>query len=129
MSYWPLTRPAAAKWTDCWLDRHRMRPSGGEDGAAGDVEGLLADLADAAPDHVVDVAGVGQARALGERVKHMGRQVDRVNSGQGTVPLAHWRPNRRHDHRVTHRAALLIVEFSLLPTTSVTLCPCRGRPG
>ncbi len=21
-SYWPLTRPAAAKWTDCWLDPH-----------------------------------------------------------------------------------------------------------
>ena len=21
-SYWPLTRPAAAKWTDCWLEPH-----------------------------------------------------------------------------------------------------------
>ena len=87
-SYWPLTRPAAAKCTDCWLEPHcrstvtpgtRLRPAGGEHGVAGDVEGLLADLADAAPDHVVDLGRVGQACALGERVEHVRRQVHRVD--------------------------------------------------
>jgi hypothetical protein len=86
---------------------HGLRPAGGEDGAAGDVEGLLADLAHAAPDHIVDLARVGQAGPLGQRVQHMGRQVNRVHPGQGAVPLAHRRPNGRHDHRVAHRALLL----------------------
>ena len=78
-SYWPLTRPAAAKWTDCWLDPHcRSTVTPGTDsghpadehGVAGDVEGLLADLADAAPDDVVHDLRVHPG-ALGERVEHV----------------------------------------------------------
>ncbi len=137
-SYWPLTRPAAAKWTDCWLEPHwRSTVTPGTDcgqpaaehGAAGDVERLLADLADAAPDHVVDLGRVGQPGALRERVEHVRRQVHRVNPGQRAVPLSYRRPNRRHDHRVAHGAALLNVEFSLLPTTSGRVCPFLGQLG
>jgi hypothetical protein len=50
--------------------RYRLRPAGREHGIAGDVEGLLADLADAAPDDVVDDLRV-HPRPLGQGVEHM----------------------------------------------------------
>ena len=65
---------------------HRLRPARGEHGVAGDVDGLLADLRDAPPDHVVDEGGV-EAGALGQRPQHVRRQVDRVDAGQRPLRL------------------------------------------
>src|SRR5580704_15067268 len=48
---------------------HRQRPAGREHGVAGDVEGLLADLADAAPNDVVHHLRVHPG-PLGEGVEH-----------------------------------------------------------
>ena len=45
---------------------HRLGPAGGEHGVAADVEALVADLHDAAHDHVLDQGGV-EVVALGER--------------------------------------------------------------
>ena len=56
-----------ARLVACWLDPHWVstvvaavgqRQAGGEPGGAGDVEGLLADLADAAADDLADLGRV-----------------------------------------------------------------------
>lgn len=72
------------------VDRDRrdvFGPAGGEHGEPADVAGLVADLGDTAPDHVVDRAGV-DAGALDERLQHLGRQIRRVDRGEGAVALA-----------------------------------------
>src|SRR4051794_26782125 len=94
-SYCPETTPAAAKWTDCWrtalaVDRRardRLRPAGRQDRSAGDVEGLLADLHDAAPDDVVDQCRVDTG-PLDDRLQDQGRQVSGVDAREAAVALA-----------------------------------------
>jgi hypothetical protein len=55
--------------------------------AARDVEGLLADLGDAAERHVLDPLG-GHARALEGGVQDVRCEVDRVDPRQAPLPLA-----------------------------------------
>ncbi len=66
---------------------HRIGEAGGEQRGARDVEGLLADLGDAAADHVVDLRGV-DAVALDERTQDVGEEFDGVGAGQGATRLA-----------------------------------------
>ena len=66
---------------------HGLRPARGEHGVAPDVGALRADLHDATHDHVVDDAGV-DARALGQRLERLGREVDGMPTRETTVALA-----------------------------------------
>ena len=81
--------------------RHGLGPAGGEDRIAADVERLLADLHDAAPDNVVDDRRI-DARALGQRAQHMRRQIHRVGVLVGAVAATDGGPNRIDDDGVTH---------------------------
>ncbi len=64
--------------------RGRQRQAGGEPRGAGDVEGLLADLADAAADDLADLGRV-DARALDDRPLHGAEQLGRVHGGQAAA--------------------------------------------
>ena len=74
--------------------RDRLGEAGGEHGVAADVEALVADLHDAAHDHVVDQRGV-EVVALDERLEHLGGEVGRVPARQLPVALARRRCGRR----------------------------------
>ena len=85
-SYAPAITPCAAKCSACCDDPHwRSTVVPGTDsgkpaassGVAADVERLLADLHDAAHDHVVDERGI-EVVALDERRSTCGGEVDRV---------------------------------------------------
>ena len=67
--------------------RDALRPAGGQQRGAADVERLLAGLHDAAPDHVVDDAGV-DAGALGKPVEDLRRKFGRVHTRKPAVALA-----------------------------------------
>ena len=66
---------------------HRLGEAGGERGVARDVDALLADLRDAAPQDVVDERGVDPGTG-DEGVEHGGRQVAGVHSRQRLARLA-----------------------------------------
>jgi hypothetical protein len=87
-----------------------QRPARGDHRGAGDVEGLLADLAHAAPDDVVDLRGVN-AGLLRQGLQHVGRQVHRVDARQraSRLSLADRRPDCPYDNRVTCHGFLLDV--------------------
>jgi hypothetical protein len=57
---------------------YRFGPARGRHGGAGDLERLLADLADAAPGHVVDYGRI-DPRPDGERLQDVGGQIGRVD--------------------------------------------------
>jgi hypothetical protein len=67
--------------------RDRLGEPGGEDGVAADVQALVADLADAAHDHVVDQGGV-EPVALHELLQHLTGEVGGVPAGELAVALA-----------------------------------------
>ena len=81
--------------------RHRLGPAGREHRAASDVEGLLADLGDAAHDDVVDQRGV-EVVATGDRLQGLGGEVDGVPVLEFSVALAPGRAHRVHDHCCWH---------------------------
>ena len=62
----------------------RERQPGGEPGGAGDVERLLADLADAAADDLADLGRV-DARALDDRLVDRAEEVGGVDGGEAAV--------------------------------------------
>ncbi len=66
---------------------NRLRPAGGQQRGARDVEGLLTGLHDASPDHVVDDLRV-DAGLLDESVEHLSGQVGGVDAGQPAVAFA-----------------------------------------
>ncbi|MCY1208633.1 hypothetical protein D9M72_202660 [compost metagenome] len=66
---------------------HRLGQARGQHRVARHVGGLLAGLADAAHDDVLDQGGVGVG-ALHERVEHLCGQVGRVPSGEAAVAAA-----------------------------------------
>ena len=82
-SWTPAPTSAAPKLTACWAEPHWRstvvagvsigRP-GLQPGVAADVEGLLADLLDAAGDHVLDVAR-RDAGALDHRLERLAQQI------------------------------------------------------
>ena len=74
--------------------RDRLGEAGAEHGVAPDVDGLGADLHDAAHDHVVDQGGV-EVVALDQRLERLGGQVGRVPARQLPVALAARRCGRR----------------------------------
>ncbi len=80
---------------------NRLRPSGREHRAAPDVPGLLTDLGDAAPDHVVHIGWI-ESGAVGERSEHVGGQIDRVDAGQPALPPADRGSHRPDDDRIPH---------------------------
>ena len=67
--------------------RHRLGEAGGEHRVAADVRGLLADLHDAAHDHVLDQLGI-ELVALDERLQRLGGEIDGVPVAQLAVALA-----------------------------------------
>ena len=67
--------------------RDGLRPARRQRRGARDVEGLLAGLRHATPDHVVDQRGV-DARFLDESVEHLRGQVGGVDAGQAAIPFA-----------------------------------------
>ena len=82
-----------ARLVACWLDPHwvstvvaarRQRQAGGEPGGAGDVEALLADLADAAADDLADLGRV-DAGAVDDRPLDDAEQLGRVHAGQAAA--------------------------------------------
>ena len=86
MSYAPAITPCAAKCAACCDEPHwrsTVVPTvvsgkpGGERRVAADVDALLADLHDAAHDHVLDQRGV-DAVAVDERLEHVRGEVDGV---------------------------------------------------
>ena len=64
-----------------------LRPAGGQQRGAPDVERLLAGLHDASPNHVVDDLGI-DAGLLNESVENLRGQVGGVHAGQPTIALA-----------------------------------------
>ena len=86
-SYAPAITPCAAKCAACCDEPHwrstvvptvDLGEPGGERGVAADVDALLADLHDAAHDHVLDEGGV-EVVALDERSQRVGGEVDGVD--------------------------------------------------
>ena len=66
---------------------HTLGPARRQQRGAADVEGLLAGLHDAAPDDVVDDAGV-DAGPLGKAVEHLRGQFGGVYARKSAVALA-----------------------------------------
>ena len=98
-SYAPAWTPCAAKWIACWDEPHWRSTDvpgtstgkpGGEPAVACDVDALLADLADATGDDVVDLKRV-DAAALDDRLQRVGEKVDGVDLGQCSAGLAAYR--------------------------------------
>src|SRR5690606_12358510 len=67
--------------------RHVLGKPGGEECAAGDVVALLADLADAAADDVVDEGRI-EVVAADNGVEHPREEVDRMRAAQHPARLA-----------------------------------------
>ena len=80
---------------------HRVGEPGRERGVAADVERLVADLHDAAHDHVVDERRI-EIVAFDERAQRVRGQVDRMPAREHAVAPAERRPDRVDDHRVSH---------------------------
>src|SRR5580704_19609152 len=85
---------------------HALRQAGRQPGVPGDVEGLRADLGDAAHDHVVDRGGVHPG-AVHQRPQGVRPEVDRVDPGQGPVPPADRGANRPGYERFRHHGLRL----------------------
>jgi len=79
----------------------RLRPTCGKDRRARDVEGLLADLHHAAPDHVIDQHRV-DAGALGEGLQDVRRDVGGVDARQASAPLAQRGSDSFDDDGIAH---------------------------
>jgi hypothetical protein len=79
--------------------------AGAQPCGAGDVERLLADLADAAAHHLVDRGGV-DAGALDDGLLHVGEHLGRVQGGQAAVALADGRADGVDDDDVAHGRSL-----------------------
>ena len=80
---------------------HALRQAGRQPGVPGDVEGLRADLRNAPHDHVVDRGGVDPG-PVHQPAQGMGTEVDRVDPGQGSVPLADRGAHRTGYERFRH---------------------------
>ena len=81
--------------------RHALRQLRSEDGVARDVAGLLADLADAAHDHVVDQRRVG-VRALHQCIENLAGEIGRMPVGQPAGFAARGRAHGRDDVGSAH---------------------------
>ena len=148
-SAWPLITVAAAKAHGLLggaalpVDRrarHRLRPAGGEHRVAADVERLLADLADAAPEHVVDHGRV-EPGALDQGVEHGGGEVDGWTPDNPPPRLPDRRPDGGTDDGIPHGALLLVGDSwrrrpgrmlgggSDEPRAAGKLGGCSGHPG
>ena len=112
MSLAPAMTAWAAKWAACWEEPHwrsiggaddRLGEAGGQGGVAAHVEALLADLHDAAHDHVLDEGGI-EVGAGDERPEGLGGEVNRVPVLQLAVPAAHGRPDGVDDDGGRHVA-------------------------
>ena len=84
--------------------RHRLGQPGRDPPVAGEVRALLAHLAHAPADDVVDALGV-HARPLDQRGQGEAQEVRRVPVGQRAAALAERRPHDVDDDRLSHGAA------------------------
>jgi hypothetical protein len=80
---------------------HALGQSGRQPGIPGDVEGLRADLRDAPHDHVIDCGRIDSG-AVDQRAQGVRPEIDRVDSGQGSVPPADRGAHRADDERFRH---------------------------
>src|SRR5215467_1272843 len=78
-----------------------QREAADEGGIARDVQSLLAELIDAADDHVLHLGGI-DARARHQRLQRLGEEVVGTNGGELAVALADGCASRPHDHCVVH---------------------------
>src|SRR5262249_29742380 len=95
----------------------------GEHGVPSDVDALLADLAHAPHDDVLDVGRV-DARAFDERAERARRQVDGVDGVEGTGRLAAAErgPDGIDDHGFSHGSSpSIMVSAYLLAVVDATL--------
>ena len=102
--------------------RHCLGQSGRDPAVAGEVRALLAHLAHAPADDVVDALGV-HARPLDQRGEGETQEVRRVPVGEGAAPLAERRPHDVDDDGLSHGAA----SFVFLMTGRCRL-RCRAPP-
>src|SRR5262249_12958098 len=78
--------------------------AGREPGVAADVQALLADLADTAEDHVIDLARLN-AGPVDKLLENHGAQYDWVEVLELAIPLAERRSDPLDDDRFTHEPA------------------------
>jgi hypothetical protein len=78
-----------------------LGPAGGQDGVAPDIAGLVTDLGNAAPDHVVDDRRVDTG-AFQQFIEHDCGQVGWMYAGQPAVALPDRGPYRLDDDCLTH---------------------------
>jgi len=118
----PLITAWAAKCTACCDEPHCRSmvvptvvsgETGGQRGVAGDVDALLADLHDAAHDHVLDECRVDPV-ALDDRAQHLRRQIDRVLVLQLPVPAPEGGAKDVNDDGVGHCGLQGLVKFGQL---------------
>jgi hypothetical protein len=95
MSTTPEPTSDDARLVACWLEPHWVSTvvlatlsgrSSRQPGRTADVEGLLADLADAAGDDLADLGGIDPV-AVDDRPLHAGEGLGGVKGGQSTVAL------------------------------------------
>src|SRR5215813_9443501 len=78
-----------------------QREPADEGGVARDVQSLLAELINAADDHVLHLGGI-DARARHQGLERLGEEVVGTNGGELAVALADSSASRPHDHCVVH---------------------------
>ena len=88
-------------WVSTVVAATSMRQAGGQPRGAGDVEGLLADLADAAADDLADLGRV-DAGALDGGLLDGAQQVDRVDGGQPAAAAPDGGADGFDDHDLRH---------------------------
>ena len=87
--------------------RHGLRQSGGNPPVARHVRALLAHLAHAAADDIVDPLGIDPG-PLQERIQSEGKQVGRMPTGQGSAALAESGAQHIDDDGLSHGASSCI---------------------
>ena len=92
--------------------RHVRRESGREPGLSADGRGLLAVLAHAAHQDVVDGSGI-EVVAGDQRGQHLSQQLDRMDCGERARGLAaaHGSADRVNDHGLNHFHAIIIMVY------------------
>ena len=93
---------------------HRLGEAGGQHGVAADVERLLADLHDAAHDHVVDQGRV-EVVALDQGLQGLGAQVGGVPVAELPVALAPGGADCVDDDGVGHGSPSVVRRNGFLP--------------
>src|SRR5438105_1531613 len=99
---------AGRRWRGLWQTSVEPR-------VAGHVERLLADLADAATDHILDL-GCVDAAAVDQRFEREAQHLDRMPAAELTASFAEGGSPAGDDHRVVRAVAAATVVHDCLST-------------